>query len=305
MGTPSVDEYRRARVIPSADVLARWEVEWPETSASGACPRCKHPTLFTWSTVVVAMSGYGTDSTTRRVDCHCGVSHPGGEEKQSCGAFWFTRFYRDESGAHAEPAVDNRVIAAAEALQEAQQDAQTRLRAAADKWVGGIGAVLALFGIAGTVAGGTILGNLSDPRKDLVLGLAAAALVAAVLAILASYTAAYGWPRNVKVSPDEELLAWYEQRDARLASISDRLRQGVAAAVVSIVLVAVAAAIAWTAPAKATDPTLKVTLSGGPPQCGQFLAGIAGGQLLLTKSDGSVATVPLAGAVKIDVVASC
>jgi len=305
MGSPSLDEYRQSRVIPAAEFLAGWTVDWGETSASGACPRCKHSMTFIWSTIV-AMGGQGDNSTSRRVDCTCGMNHPAdGDEKQSCGAFWYTTFYRDESGdAHAAPA-DNRVIAATEALHEAQQDAQTRLRTAADKWVAGVGAVLALFGIAGTVAGGTILGNLSDTRKGWVLALAAAALVAAVLAILASYAAAYGWPKNVKVSPDKELLAWYDQRDARLTTISDRLRQGVAAAVVSIVLVAAAAAIAWTAPAKASDPTLKVTLAGGSTRCGQFLAGISGGQILLTQSDGSVIPVPLAGAVKIDVVASC
>lgn len=306
MGTPSLDEYRQSRVIPAAEFLAGWTVDWGETSASGACPRCKHSTMFIWSTIV-AMGGQGDDSTTRRVDCACGINHPAdGDEKQSCGAFWYTTFYRDGSGAaHAAPAVDNRVIAAAEALQKAQEDAETRLRAAADKWVGGVAAVLALFGIASTVVGGTILENLSTTRKSWVLSLAGLAVAIAVVAILASYAAAYGWPKNVEVSPDAKLLAWYSQRRAEVTKISNRLRLGVGAAVVSITLVAIAAAIAWTAPAKASDSALKITLSGGSTRCGVLLPVNSGRLLLLTQSDGSVTRVPLASAVKIDVVKSC
>jgi hypothetical protein len=298
--------YRHARVTPIAGDLATWEVDWAETSASGACPRCGDSTSFTWSSVV-AMSGQGKDSTTRRVDCACGVNHPGnGDEKQACGAYWYTRFYRDEAGAaHAAPAVDSRVVAAAEALRGAQQDAETRLRAAAEKWVGGVSAVLALFGIASTVAGGKILENLSDTRKLVVLGLALAAIVAAVLAIVASYVAAYGWPKDVDVGDDEKLLAWYGQRRARLTTIGDRLRQGVVVAVVSIGLLTVAAGTAWLAPAKAPAPTLRISLSHDSTRCGLLLVGKHGGQLRLRLSDGSVAVVRLANAVKVKPVASC
>jgi hypothetical protein len=305
MGTPSV-AYHYARWTPSAQDLAGWEVNWGETSASGACPRCTHSTSFTWS-AIVAMGEHGTDSTTRRVDCACGVNHPADDdEKQSCGAYWFTTFYRDEpSGGHAEPAADSRVVAAAEALRGAQQDAETRLRAAADKWVGGVSALLALFGIATTVAGGTILENLSSTRKSVVIGLALAAIVAAVLAIIASYLAAYGWPKKVDVGDDAKLLAWYGQRRAQVTAIGDHLRQGVLAAVVSIGLLTIAAGIAWTAPAKASDPTVKITLSSGSTRCGLLLAGTQGGLLHLRLSDGSMAAVPLADAVEVDVVASC
>jgi hypothetical protein len=305
MGSPSV-AYSHARVTPTAENLASWEVDWAETSASGACPRCGDSTSFTWS-AVVAMSGQGKDSTTRRVDCACGRDHPAnGDEKQTCGAYWFTRFYRDELGVgHAAPAVDSRVVAAAESLQGAQQDAETRLRAAAGNWVGGVSAVLALFGIASTVAGGTILANLTDTRKLVVVGMTLAAIVAAVLAIVASYVAAYGWPKNVDVGDDEKLLAWYSQRRARLTTIGDRLRQGVVAALVSIGLVTFAAGIAWLAPAKTPDPTLKITLSHDSTRCGLLLAGNHGGQLRLRLPDGSVAVVPLANAVKVEPVTSC
>jgi hypothetical protein len=274
-------------------------------SAFGPCPRCGDSTLFTWSGIV-AMGGEGAGSTTRRVECACGVDHrANGDEKQTCGAYWFTKFYRDELGVgHAAPAVDSRMVAAAEALQGAQQDAETRLRAAAEKWVGGVAALLALFGIASTVAGGKVLANLSDTRSHVVVGLTLAAVVAAVLAIIASYVAAYGWPKNVDVEDDEKLLDWYDKRRERLATIGDRLRQGVAAAVVSISLVTLAAGIAWLAPAKTPDPALKISLSDGSAICGQLLAERSG-QLRLRLPGGAVAIAQLADAVKVEPVTSC
>jgi hypothetical protein len=276
MGNPSVG-YRSARVTPTKDDLAGWEVDWADTSASGACPRCGDRTSFIWADFV-AMSRHARDSATRRVDCACGVSHAAnGEEKPACGAYWFTTFYRDESGtAHAEPAADSRTVAAAEALQEAEQDAETRLRAAAEKWVGGVSAVLALFGIASTVAGGSILKNLSDTRKPVVIGLTLTAIAVAIAAIVLSYLAAYGWPKKVDVGDDEKLLDWYNQRRARLTTISDRLRLGVVAAVVSIGLLTIAAGIAWTAPGKVPGKkpshTVQVTLTHST-RCGQLPAG--------------------------------
>jgi hypothetical protein len=304
--------YVEARVSPTAQDLATWKVDWRAMTASGACPRCGDDTATSWTATAVPMSPQDRDpqpdDVTRDVVCACNGTHTtaDGEPKNGCGAFWGTTFYEEHGVAHAAPVpADSEVAAAAAALREAQRDAETRLRAAADKWVGGVSAVLALFGIASTVAGGKILDNLSDSRKGVVLALTLAAVVMAVFAIFAAYVAAYGWPKEEDVSNDRKLVAWYNKRQARLAKIACRVRCGVVAAVVSFGLVTIAAGIAFLAPPKTPDPTLKVTLSDGSIRCGLLQTGKQSGQLNLRLSDGSVAAVPVVDLVRVEPARSC
>ncbi|MXM62131.1 hypothetical protein GR925_01355 [Streptomyces sp. HUCO-GS316] len=261
---------------------------------------------FEWDLDYTAMKIDAAErSVTRKVTCDCQVTHPGTPEgKPGCGASWEARFYEDATGGHAAPPADPRLAAAARALETAGQDAESRLRTAAEKWVAGVAALLALFGIAGTVTGGTILDKTSEGGRESVVGLTLAAVAVAVVAVVFSYLAAYGWPKVIEMN-DPKLLNWYEGRRNRLRTIARRLRWAVVAAVLSIGLLASAAAVAWLNASNSPDTTLKVTANDDSVTCGTLLAAKTPGTVRLRVADGTVKKVPLGTATKVESVRSC
>jgi hypothetical protein len=298
--------YVAAEVRPTEQQLAGWTVEWQELHASGKCPRCTDEITYDWELDHTALSGgSGGQSVTRKVTCLCETAHPGTPDgKKGCGATMPLRFYLDATGAHAAPQTDPRLVAAARALDAAGADAEKRLRTAAEKWVAGVAAVLALFGIAGTVAGGSILGNLSGDHRRTVVGLTAAAIVAAILAIVSSYLAAYGWPRVVEMT-DNNLLTWYEGRRNRLRTIASQLRWAVIAAVASIGLLTSAAGLAWLTLPGPPDTILKLTDRNDATTCGTLLPPKTSATVRLRLADGSVKETPLTTVLKVESVKSC
>jgi hypothetical protein len=298
--------YVTAEVKPTAQQLAGWTVEWQELHAYGKCPRCTDDITYDWELDHTAMSGgNGGQSVTRTVTCECATTHPGTPEGgKGCGATIPVRFYVDATGAHAAPQPDRRLVAAARALDAAGADAETRLRTAAEKWIAGVAAVLALFGIAGTVAGGSLLANLSADSRRIVVGLTVAAVLAAVTAIVSSYLAAFGWPRIVEMT-DDNLLAWYEGRRGRLRTIARRLRGAVIAAVVGIALLTSAAGVAWLTVPAPPNTLLKLTDREDATTCGTLLAPKTPGTVRLRLADGAVREPALATAVKVEAVRSC
>ncbi|WP_157979530.1 hypothetical protein [Kribbella monticola] len=299
--------YAHARIHPTVEQLKGWSLVWGDKIATGPCPRC-HDTMNTsWQTTLVEMSAENVpQSVTRRVECGCGRAHVDGEQtKSSCGAFWFATFHSPPTDPAVTPQGDAKVVTAAEAFQNAADGEETRLRGAAEKWVAGVASVLALFGIAGTVTGGTTIRDLPDGEKNVVLGLALLAILAAVIAIASSYLAAYGWPKKTTVKTDEQLLNWYDNRQDRISTAAARLRDGVIAAIVSIVLLAACASVASLTPAKAVEPTFMVTLGDDSTRCGLLLAPKQDGQLRLRVVDGTVSTISVVGIVKLEAVEKC
>jgi len=299
--------YVPAPVTPAAQDLTSWRVAWQDLNASGKCPRCHDGMTFDWELDYAAMAvDAGERSVTREVTCACQIMHPGTPEgKAGCGASWVTRFYQDAAGGHAAPQADPRLAAAARALELAGQDAETRLRAAAEKWIAGVAAVLALFGIAGTVTGGQILDKLSEGTPlESVVGLTLAAVVAAVIAIVFSYLAAYGWPKVIEMN-DANLLNWYKGRRTRLRDIASRLRWAVVAAVVSVGLLTFAAGVAWLNVSSSPDTTLKATTNDSSVFCGTLLSPRTAGTIRLRVANGTVKEVPLGTVSKLESVTSC
>jgi hypothetical protein len=239
------------------------------------------------------------------VACQCETTHPNTPDgKKGCGATMAVRFYLDASGGHAAPQTDPRLVAAARALDAAGTDAEKRLRTAAEKWVAGVAAVLALFGIAGTVAGGIILANLSSGDRKWVAGLTAVAVVVAIVAIVLSYLAAYGWPRVVEMN-DDNLLKWYEGRRSRLRTMAGQLRWAVIAAVASISLLTSAAGVAWLTVPGPPSTILKLTDRDDTTTCGTLLSPKTSGTVRLRVPEGAVKEIPLATMLKVEPVKSC
>lgn len=300
--------YVSAAFNPKREQLASWTVEWQDMHAAGKCPRCEDEMQFDWDVDYAEMSTMGAErSVTRKVTCACegNTPHPNTPNgKVGCGAFWVVQFYEDASGGHAVPQKDPRLASAARALDAAGQDAEARLRAAAEKWVAGVAAVLALFGIAGTVTGGKLLESLSEGAREVVVWLTVGAVAVAVVAIVFSYLAAYGWPKVVEMT-DAKLLEWYEGRRNRLRTIARRLRWGVVAAVASVALLMSAAALAWLNPSSSPQTVLKVTARDDVVTCGTLLTAKNAGAVRLRVADGTVKEVPLDTASKVESVKSC
>jgi hypothetical protein len=261
---------------------------------------------FAWQLQFAGMGpGTGNEPVSRNVTCACEVTHPGTPDgKGGCGAFWVARFYVDGTGAHAEPQKDPRLIVATRALDAAGHDSETRLRAAAEKWIAGVAAILALFGIAGTVAGSQILSNLSQKNRELVIGLTVIAVAAALVAIISSYIAAYGWQKVTEMN-DTNLIKWYQGRGKRLGYIARWLHTAVIAAGLSIALLTSAATLAWLNNSAAPNTTLRLTRADDTQACGTPLSGETAGTIRIRVIDGSVLLVPLGKVIKIESVASC
>ena len=297
--------YMNAPFTPTQAQLATWEVSWQDLHAHGPCPRCEDEMPFDWQLDFVAAGTGGERSVTRPVTCACEETHPGAPDgSQGCGALWVAQFYEDATGGHAAPQKDPRLSAAAHALAAEGQDARSRLRTAAEKWVAGVAAVLALFSIAGTVAGGSILSTVRDDSRGIIVGLTVAAVAVAVVAVVLSYRAAYGWPKVLEMT-DVELLAWHQARGTRLRTIARQLRWAVVAAVVSIGLVTSAAAIGWLNPSTSPSTTLKVTDQDETVACGTLLDAKKQNTVRLRLTNGSVEDVPLGTAAKVESVKSC
>lgn len=296
------------RVHPRIQQLADWTVEWEDNEASGPCPRCGHPMTFELKTILVEASiDQGAEQLTRRVDCACEVAHPTGEiSAVSCGAFWYATFRLPPAQPQVIPPLDPRVVVAADAFDKSAKDEELRLRAAAEKWVSGVAAVLALLSIAATVTGGKLFEDLPYLGKAFVVGLVVLAVAAALGAVIASYKAAYGWPKQVDVSDDDKLLEWYDARADRLKSVADRLRLGVTLAGVALCLLTVAATVSWLTPPATPEPTVKLTLENESTRCGDLLAPKKVGYVRVRSADnGDAVEIFAADVVSIEAVKTC
>jgi hypothetical protein len=161
-----------------------------------------------------------------------------------------------------------------------------------------------LLGIAATVTGGEILEDLSGAELQAVVVLIGAAVSAAVLAVLFSYLAAYGWPNVVEMN-DANLLKWYEGRGRRLRTIARWLRASVIAAVASIGLLTTAAMVSWLAAPTFTQVAIKVTAEDDSFSCGTLLSSAGPGIVRLRVIDGTVREFPFASVARIELVSSC
>jgi hypothetical protein len=208
------------------------------------------------------------------------------------------------------------MVAAANAL--AAQIASTDLalvRTTAERWLAALTALYGLFSLVGAVVAKDTITDLTSTGKAGVALLGLGALALAVAAIGCGYVAAYGWPRTIEITNDEQLQAWVARRPLELVQrvprAIRRLHQAVVCSVVTLVLLSGALALMWLGPRKATAaPVVRVSFTEiGVPQsaCGR-LQGTAGAGLVLRIEDGPLTrdqTIPLASTTGMEPVGSC
>lgn len=187
--------------------------------------------------------------------------------------------------------------------QKAQQLKFTQLEAArkqAETWRTGLAGVTALLGAILVVKGRDNFTALAPPYPVVVLALFGSALLALSLATLAALRAASGEPGDRITLNGEELRAWTE---VEVAEVHRAIKAARALSIVGVILIAVAATIAWFAPARTVDtPLVRVHAPGGPV-CGKLLQ--QGDGMLRIGDVDRYRIVPLTSVVVVEVVDAC
>jgi hypothetical protein len=279
----------------------------------GPCPACGHDAP---NVVTRRLSHLESDEPespgplTLKLDCTCNQSHGGRPANTTggCGRTWFVSATADAGGVTLAPTaadVSPELAAALEAARDAGLGQVNDVRAAAEKWIGGVTAIFSLFGLAGVTLTQNAVSNLAITWKLLFALTVLAAIMLAGLAVFRIYQAAYGWPTIRLFDSDLMLIRWY--RDQQKAGLirAEHLKVGVRAAGGCLAGLVVAVGLLWFAPRSAT-PLTQVTLSNGSVVCGTLLPVTPDGTSQIKRaSDGVTIDIPLHSVVGLTAVSSC
>jgi uncharacterized membrane protein len=208
------------------------------------------------------------------------------------------------------PALDPLLVAAAEVLREEAPKQLDILRAAAEKWIGGIVALYTLFGLASISIAKDSIAPLPTVARIAVALLVLIALTQAAFAVYCAYRGAYGLPVIHQVNNDDELREWYQQRAAAPSRVAHFVKRAVAAALGSLAALTLAVGVIWlTTPKDVLGPVVKLTMRDDSQACGTLLPTTspdASGALRLRRADdGSVLQLPAGGFKAITPVKAC
>jgi hypothetical protein len=147
-------------------------------------------------------------------------------------------------------------------------------------------AIVGILGLASVVVAKDAVEGLSQWWRGGAFGLVAVAVLVAAIATALVYRAAFGWPKEVALGTDEQLLAAAEEITKRNSRIAGGVRVGVSLSFVSLVALLGALAIFWLQP----DSTglMKVTYTEEGDEvsvCGE-VARVEDGELVLKVADG-------------------
>ena len=308
-------KYVTERVTVNSTQLAAWSA-WTSANTmnlAGPCPVCGHDAPNSVPLQVSALEGGAVPAShalTVALKCTCEQPHQGrpADVPIGCGRNWSaTALTAADDAVTLSPLADPMLEAAAEALRTAASTQMAGLRAAAEKWIGGVTALYALFGLAGITITGNTVNSLDTTWQA---GIAVSAVLAVALAGLAvywTYRAAYGWPATRPVRDDDELRDWYAAQQAAPSVQAGLLKSGVRAAAASLAVLLLTVGLLRFAPQQVTPASpVQVTLSDGSQVCGRPMPTAAKGTLRFRRaSDGTVLPIPLSEIVGLTAVAGC
>lgn len=293
-------KYVTERVTIETAQLAFWRawIEGQFLKLAGRCPVCAHESATAVPRQVIALEAAAdTHALTVSVSCACEQPHadrPNGVA--GCGRRWSCTATTDaESQVRLSPLADPTLVAAAEALDASGTTQVIGIRAAAEKWIGGVAAIFSLFGLAGITITRTTLAGLSTWWQAGIAAAAAASIALAGLAIFRIYRSAYGWPVTYSVIDDDELRDWYSAQQKAPAVQAGYLRDGVRAAGAALAMLVITVGLLWFAPQQqAAAPLVRVMLSDGSRVCGTLLPATDSGTPRIQRAnDGAAVSVPL------------
>ena len=305
-------KYVTERVMIETAQLTSWRawIDGQFLKLAGRCPVCAHESATAVPRQVIALeAAAGTHALTVSVSCACEQVHadrPDGVV--GCGRRWSCTATTDaESQVKLSSLADPTLVAAAEALNASGTAQVTGIRAAAEKWIGGVTAIFSLFGLAGIIITRTTLTDLSAWWQAGIAAAAAASIALAGLAIFRIYRAAYGWPVTYSVIDDDELRDWYSAQQKAPAVQAGHLRDGVRAAGAALAVLVITVGLLWFAPQQqASAPLAQATLSDGSRVCGTLLPTTDSGTLRIRRaSDGAAVSVLLRSLTELTAVTAC
>jgi hypothetical protein len=249
---------------------------------TGTCRRCDHDTTYPIDLEPVAISAAYEHpislDVTRMFRCRCNKPH----DKRpphvytGCGAFWFARVTSDpgKPGHYVLSPAPAQFIAGAIAVDEARKAEAGLLRQTAEKWLGAITALLALFSVGGSALTVTSVAALTTPWKLAAAIAAALAVAFGAIAIYLGYRAAFGWLTMASTTTEADALALADPR-RRIKERVEAFRRSAPSAGISLGLAVVALMVIWFAPAASTPaPLVQVSYGQGASRttiCGTLL----------------------------------
>lgn len=264
MTTAAPIEYKNEFVPATDDQVAHWQVFSTPNSALptlvGGCPTCNHECEVPVTDVVVqggvpsaVEDEEPVAELTRQVICNCRINHqwPSGV-RAGCGRYWLGALTRQQDGAYRLAAEqDLSLLPAATALNDALTTQDKRVQGAAEKWLGAVTAIYGLFSLAGLATAQDALKGLGFRPKLLVAGALLTGLVAAALALVFGYLAAYGWPRPARVDDKASLRDWYRDYRSYGLRAAERLTVAVWCAFAALAALAAVMLLLWFLPRQA------------------------------------------------------
>ena len=252
--------YSHLLAEPSDEDVASWRVvplsDEPFPTLLGNCPVCRDQWEYSVSGEVV-QGGILSEADdgpppvmTRLVECNCNSDHHRPEGvRAGCGRYWLVTLTLDKTGNYRLSAERNlALLSAAETLNRALTTQDSRIQAAAEKWIGAVTAIYGLFALTGIATAKGALSGLNFGSKVAVAVVLVAGIAAAVSALAFGYRAAYGWPRTVAVDDNRKLQAWYKEYRGYSAAAARHLRLAVYLATVSLGAVTVVMILVWFLP---------------------------------------------------------
>jgi hypothetical protein len=194
----------------------------------------------------------------------------------------------------------------ARAAEEEQFTALARVRAAAEKWAGTIGALTGIFTIAAFVKGNDEIAELTQPTQYAVVITVAAALLCAFLAIYFAALAAQGVPVyfSADENPANDPVAYWEHYQDEVRKAAKQLRLSRFLVIPATLLLAIAVGIMWFGPTEQTISATNalVTQKTGTVVCGEL---VGGNETLKIKTGPTSSPVELVNVAALDVIAAC
>lgn len=270
-----------------------------DLAADGYCGRCHDQTWYPIDLEPVATAAIAGPrvslEVTRMFRCRCARGHDGrpGNVASGCGAYWFARVSGAPGGYTLSPAPPE-FVAGAQAVDQARKEEAGLVQRTAEKWLGAITALLALFSVGGAALTANSVAKLNTAGRLFAAVAAVLAVLSGAIAVIYGYRAAYGWLALAPTGTESDARA--------LASpargIQDRVeafRLSIPAAGISLGLAVVALLVIWFAPvAGPRSPLVKVSYGRGNGQitvCGTLLDSASTAVVRLMVQDGATASI--------------
>ncbi len=287
--------------------LASWQGEEQTDgilTLSGACPRCgaRITSEVSGSAVIVTAAAEGEPAFDAATFFQCGCSEPHAgrppNKSRGCGAYWVARPKKNDSGHRyrLEAVTQPDLVKAATLIaEEGASGERAGLRALAEKWIPGIAAIIGILGLASVVVAKDSVEGLSQGWRGAAFGLVAVAVLAAAGATAFVYRAAFGWPKDMPLETDAQVLAAAREIRARNSKIAGKIRAAVGLSFASLIALLMALAIFWLQPDSERPIEVTYTNNGDDVTvCGK-LSSVDDGALLLKITDGAKTTTERIG----------